>query len=302
MIFSELYSAYYNTVAAVIRLAIDHPIKKDELRSIIDRYAFGESVLNIEPAIDEERWQLFRPDGSTIIKHLPGMPLTDVEKMWLNAISKDPRIQLFTDDIIEYPEVPPLFTADDYILYDKYSDGDDYEDEGYRERFRLILDAIKNSYPIKIKMKNRQGRLYKKVFVPRCIEYSEKDDKFRVLADNNSFGGTYNLGRITSCERFIGLYDEEEPYHTPAKRTVVFEVYDHRRALERVLLHFAHFEKEAEKLDETTYRVTLHYSAEDETEMVIHILSYGPMIKVLEPDGFVALIKERLEKQKSCRL
>ena len=302
MIFSELYSAYYNAVAAIIREALDHPLHRDELRKNIEQYAFGESVLNIEPALTEERWQLLRPDGTTVVHHSPEMPLTEIQKRWLKAISMDPRIRLFTDDIIEYPDVEPLFTADDYTVFDKYADGDDYEDEGYRERFGQIMDAIRNSYPIRIEMENRHGRIVHKTFIPGHLEYSEKDDKFRVFALDKPFGGTYNLGRITSCERFVGEYKEDNHYTEPDKRKVVYEVYDQRNALERVLLHFAHFEKEAEKLDESTYRVTIRYNPEDETEMVIRILSYGPMIKVLEPDMFVSIIKERLMKQKSCGL
>lgn len=52
MIFSELYGAYYNAVAAVLRAAIDHPLEKGELRAIIAEHAFGESMLQIEPALD----------------------------------------------------------------------------------------------------------------------------------------------------------------------------------------------------------------------------------------------------------
>lgn len=302
MIFSELYSAYYNSVAAIIREAINHPLQKDELRKNIEKYAFGESVLNIEPAIKEERWQLLHPDGTTVVHHPPEMPLTEIQKRWMKAISMDPRIRLFTDDIIEYPDVEPLFTADDYTVFDKYNDGDDYEDEGYRERFRLIMDAIRNSYPIRIEMKNRQGRIVHKTFIPKHLEYSEKDDKFRVFALDKPFGNMYNLGRIISCERFTGEYKDKKHYAEPDKRKVVFEMYDHRDALERVLLHFAHFEKEVEKLDESTYRVVIRYNTEDETEMVIRILSFGPMIKVLEPITFVNQIKERLKRQKSCGL
>ena len=44
MVFSELYSAYYNTVAAVLKAACDHPLRKGELRRIVDQKAFGESV------------------------------------------------------------------------------------------------------------------------------------------------------------------------------------------------------------------------------------------------------------------
>ena len=65
-------------------------------------------------------------------------------------------------------------------------------------------------------------------------------------------------------------------------------------------MHFAHFEKQAEKLEENRYRVTITYDKNDETEIVIRILSFGPMVKVTMPQSFVDLIKERLISQKSC--
>ena len=53
MIFSELYSAYYNTVAKILKTAVDHPLSKNELKLIIEEKAFGESILNIEPALTD---------------------------------------------------------------------------------------------------------------------------------------------------------------------------------------------------------------------------------------------------------
>lgn len=301
MIFSELYSVYYNAVAAIIKAATDHPLAKNEMRSIVTERAFGESILAIEPAISEERWQVIKADGTTIMKQVPEMPLTTMQKRWLKAIAMDPRIKLFTDDLPDYPDVEPLFTPEDYIVFDKYADGDNYEDVTYRKNFRLILDAIRNSYPIKIKMDNRRGRQINKVVVPKYLEYSEKDDKFRLIAAGNPIGGTYNLGRLKSCVRFFGPYEEEimKPRATET-REVMFELVDERNALERVLLHFAHFEKEAEKTDENKYLVKLRYDHDDETEILIRILSFGPMVKVIGPDFFVKQIKERLLKQKSC--
>ena len=79
--------------------------------------------------------------------------------------------------------------------------------------------------------------------------------------------------------------------------TVTLELADQRNALERVLLHFSHLEKETERLDENRYRVTLHYDSQDETEMVIRVLSFGPVIRVLEPPHFVELVKRRIERQ-----
>ena len=50
MIFSELYSAYYNTVAAIISGIIDGEHSEKELQKIVTERAFGESVLTIMPS------------------------------------------------------------------------------------------------------------------------------------------------------------------------------------------------------------------------------------------------------------
>ena len=79
---------------------------------------------------------------------------------------------------------------------------------------------------------------------------------------------------------------------------MVFELIDERNALERVMLHFSDLEKETVRLDETHYRVELWYKQSDETEILIRILSFGPVLRVLEPEAFLGLIRERLKKQK----
>ena len=75
------------------------------------------------------------------------------------------------------------------------------------------------------------------------------------------------------------------------------ELTDDRNALERVMLHFSDLEKETEKTGDKKYRVTIWYKADDETEMVIRLLSFGSVLKVLEPEGMVKLIRERLKRQ-----
>ena len=77
----------------------------------------------------------------------------------------------------------------------------------------------------------------------------------------------------------------------------MFLIRDARNALERVMLHFSHLEKSTVRLEEDLYQVTLSYDREDETELLIRILSFGPMIQVISPEGFVSQIWERLEKQ-----
>lgn len=301
MIFSELYSAYYNTVACVLKAAVEHPLQKNELQQIIENNAFVESILNIEPAITEERWQFILPDGTTPVKYTPTMPLTLLEKRWLKSIYADPRIKLFTDEIPKLADVEPLFTENDISVFDKYSDGDPFTDGNYIKNFRLILDAVKNRYPLSIEAVNRKGKTNRFILMPEYLEYSEKDDKFRLIGSGSRYGRTVNAAGIIKCEKYNKTFklSESTKIH-PEIRTVEFELVDERNALERVLMHFAHFEKQAERIEDDRYRVKLNYNREDETEMVIRILSFGPMLKVTAPEHFRKLIIDRLLMQKSC--
>lgn len=302
MIFSELYGVYYNTVARILEAAIRRPLAPDELRRMIEKYAFAESVLHMEPALLEEKWQILKSDGTTPLQNAPAMPLTLLQKRWLKAISMDPRIRLFTDHVLEYPDVEPLFTPEDVSVFDAYADGDDYENEAYRQNFRRILDALQKKYPLRLVINNQKDAPMQMAILPEYLEYSEKDDKFRLIGAGNRKRETVNLGRIVSCEPL------EKPCHfhpekrKDSQRTVTFELVDRRKALERVLMHFAHFEKEAEKLTDYRYRISVTYDEDDELEMVIRILSFGPMIQVTAPAHFVNLIKEKLMCQKSCKL
>ena len=139
MIFSELYSAYYRTVAAILSAILDGEQNEKALQDIVVRHAFGESVLTILPALKTEKWQLVHADMTTPIRHKPTRPLTMLQKQWLKAISLDPRMRLFGVTLAGLEDVEPLFTPDDYCVYDKYSDGDPYENEEYVKRFRIIL-------------------------------------------------------------------------------------------------------------------------------------------------------------------
>ncbi len=301
MIFSELYSVYYSTVAEILAAAVKQPLCKGELRDIIEKNAFGESILNIAPAFEEERWQLLRADGSTPLKHAPEMPLTLLEKRWINAIADDPRIKLFTDEKIGFPDIAPLFKPEDVSVFDKYSDGDPFDAEAYIKNFRTILSAVKEQTPLSIRTADREGRIRSTVILPERLEYSEKDDKFRLIGRGRSQSRTVNLARITECTPFGEPFEAARGRKVrPRMRSVEFELYDRRNAVERVLLHFAHFEKQAERLDGGKYKVTVSYDKDDEIEILIRILSFGPMVKVTAPEHFVGLIKQRLQNQKSC--
>ena len=63
-------------------------------------------------------------------------------------------------------------------------------------------------------------------------------------------------------------------------------------------MHFAHFEKQAKKTGDDRYKVSITYNREDETEMLIRILAFGPLVRVTAPEAFTDLVKGRLMKQR----
>ena len=302
MIFSELNCAYYSTVAAIISAIIDGEHAEQELQKIVMEHAFGESVLTIMPSLKSEKWQLVHSDMTTALEHKPTMPLTTLQKRWLKAISLDPRVKLFGVEFPDLEDVEPLFTSADYYIYDQYHDGDPFEDEQYIRNFRIVLEAIRKGTQIKFEMLNRKGNVMFVRCRPVRLEYSEKDDKFRLVTAGWRAVSTVNLAKIRRCAHDMGYRRVSGREKTVAHDTVTVKIRDERNAMERFMLHFAHFEKQAEKLDKKHYLVKIKYAHDDESEMVIRILSFGPMIEVLEPEPFRKLVIERLEKQLSCGL
>ena len=301
MIFNEIYSAYYNAVAKIITSIINCNADEKTVNKIIEENAFGESMLTVLPSLKSEKWQLVKADMTTPIQHIPTMPLTTIQKQWLKAISLDPRIKLFGIEFQGLDDVEPMFTSDDYYIYDKYSDGDPFDNEKYIEHFRTILSAMKNKQNLKIEMLNHKGNTVYSRCIPERIEYSEKDDKFRLVTSGCRFIKIININRITKCNIYNGDTILKSTPPEPTYEEITLKVKDERNALERCLLHFAHFEKRAERVGDH-YVLHVRFNRDDEPEMVIRVLSFGPMVEVLGSESFKKLIIAKLKIQKSCEL
>lgn len=80
MLFSELYSVYYNTVAKIIEAAFKPGVTEKELQKLVTEHAFSESCLTILPSLKSGKWPLLKEDLSPVLKNVPTMPLTLLEK------------------------------------------------------------------------------------------------------------------------------------------------------------------------------------------------------------------------------
>ena len=302
MLFNEIFSTYYNVVSEIISCAIQVKLDEKKITEIVTKKAFGESVLTIPTSLKTEKWQLITKDFKTPIQIEPKLPLTTLEKRWLKSISMDNRIKLFDVDFSGLEDVEPLFTPEMIKYYDRYEDGDDYEDNGYIERFRLIVKSLKAKTPLKIEIATKSGNITTVKVIPKHLEYSEKDDKFRIIVKGDNTRKTINLSSIVSCKPYLGESFNDLQEKEIKQTKITFTLIDERNTMERVMLHFAHLEKQVQKISDNSYIVNLVFDAEDESEMLIRILSFGPFIKVIEPESFVNMIKERLSNQKKYQM
>ena len=297
MIFSEVYGSYFKAVSAILAKAVDGTLTERELTRTVLENAFGESLVTIPARLTDGSWPLLTEDFGTPLHRAPRLPLTTLEKQWLRALLLDPRVRLFAPSEEGLEDVEPLFTPDQFVWFDRYTDGDDYSDPRYIDHFRTILRAMHEKRRLQVHFHGHLGNRIRYTCIPYKLEYSSKDDKFRLITGRGDRLLTVNVSRIDSV-RLLDPWREDE-YRMPRERekTLVMELHDVRNALERAMLHFSDLEKETERLDEKHYRIRLKYRQSDETELLIRILAFGPVLKVTEPETLVAQIRERLARQ-----
>lgn len=296
MLFSEIYNTYYLAMSKLLSAAIDDELDLQKAKEIINKQAFRESFMVILDAIKNEDWLLIDHNYKTPLLNYPKQPLSKYQLRFLKTISLDPRFMLFQNELKLPDTIEPLYYSDDFYLFDQISDGDPYQDETYWNNFRLITIALKDKKKLEISYQGAKGRCQRLKIIPQKLEYSPKDDKFRLICHGLKRQIILNVSRILECKIVDEFYDSISLPNSK-KDTLTIEITDIRNALERAMLHFANYEKETRQISDTVYHMKCSYKRSDETELLIRILSFGPMLKVIEPESFKEKIKERLIRQ-----
>lgn len=314
-LFSEIYSCYYRVLRHL--LCSQDPLTIKEIYNRICQEGFEESLLSIIPKLEDGSWDLFKKEGDLYLSKLSpdfAIPLTDLEKSYLKAILADERILLFLD-----PEqakalsemlasVRPLWRQEQFYYYDRFDDGDPYGDETYRHNFRVLLKAQKNRQFVDIDYNSPKGNRVHHYYVPIRLEYSIKNDKFRLLSlaqnpHKRNKLEILNIDRIAHAQLTdntlpssvdINSIIQNSYYQEPLKLRII----NKRNALERAMLHFANYEKNTVKVDENTYECLIYYNKSMETELLIEVMSFGPMLTVMGNERFLNNLKLRLNRQK----
>ncbi|MBD5531311.1 MAG: WYL domain-containing protein [Lachnospiraceae bacterium] len=328
-VFSEIYSCYYQVLRHLL-CSQDALTMQDIRRRICDE-GFEESLLSIIPRLEDGTWNLFEKDGKLYHSRLSSSfitPVSSLEKSYLKALLSDPRIGLFLEqDQLEtldkmLASVAPLWRPEQFYYFDRFADSDPYEDENYRHCFRTLLQAQKQKQYVDIDYTAPNGNRVHHHYIPARLEYSVKNDKFRILAlkpcrpafDSDSHHEAkadgrmkleiLNVSRIQSVKLMpktlsspvdLDAMIQRSYYKEPLKLRIV----NKRNALERAMLHFANYEKNTTKIDEDTYECVIYYNRNMETELLIEVMSFGPMLTVLENERFLNSLKARLQRQVS---
>ena len=314
-LFSEVYGCYYQVAADILRAA---PLSRRQVETLVGARGYGESTLQLVPKLlDQNAWPLLEErDGQLypMLEHPPTLPVTALERAWLKALLGDPRIRLFLTDVPlahlteALSDVEPLYRQEDFLYFDRYLDGDNYADPGYRRRFQAILSALREGRFLHLAYAPPKSRLHLGDHRPLRLEYSAKDDKFRVYTAkvwHGAFQGYHilNLNRIRdvrpSTEHYDGRLDLEgwRVRHRCAE-PLLLRVTRERNGIERFMVEFSSYEKQSEYDGETkTCTVKLWYQRDDETEVLIRLLGFGPVVRVLGPERFVEQIRARVLRQ-----
>lgn len=302
MIFDEKYSIYYKTVREIINSMISNShFKTSDSINIAEKNGVVRIDKAVDPIYDPHAWNLATKQKgihTSKIQQPIDYPMTLLEKRWLKAISLDPRIKLFGVEFEGLDDVEPLFLPEDYVVYDQRNNGDKYTDPEYIKKFQFLLYAIRNKKRIHIQSMSRKGNVSDVYCEPTDLEYSEKDDKFRLRVKGRKYIGVVNIDRIFFYELFEGEFNYAGFELDNSRKKVELIVTDERNTLDRCMLHFAYFHTAVEPIEGTNqYRVHIEYDNEDLSEMVIRVLMFGPYVEVTNPPEFRQAVVAKLEHQ-----
>jgi hypothetical protein len=316
ILFHEMYNVYYRIVARLMERARRAPFSAGDIRKAVEELGFEETQAEFFTKLRNWDIPVFcrNDDGtySTPLEFVP-RPLSLTERRWLASILDDERMVLFLDDgeIARMKALPgdvkPLYKKEDFRVVDGANDPDPYAAAHYRKIFRTLLDARERGKSLRIRYRTRNGGEKDIVAKPTAIQYSMKDDKFRLLCKGRSEDGrarriVMNVSRIVTADICDASPPPPDPGAEPETKTAVISLSRERDTPERAMMHFANYECVSYARDDGQIVMNVKYNAEDEKEVLVRVLAFGPQIRVLEPDSLADMIKQRLASQKELKL
>jgi hypothetical protein len=256
---------------------------------------------------------LFRGGGNTFTTLVKPVtrPLSILERRWLATILQDPKMGLFMDDA-EIKQVSdllgedavPLFQEEDYCRFDIGHDSNNYYDADYRKVFRTILSATRDRRPLEIEYIGYSGNPKHKQVTPLKIEYSMKNDLFRLIYKETEEGRDaivpirirriYRASYPEDSARERARTDQDD---SPLMKEMYLSVNNENNTLERAHIRFANYKVSVESVGRDKRVLQISYPDYEEEGLIETILSFGPSAQVVKPDNIVEKIRAMLSIQ-----
>ena len=148
----------------------------------------------------------------SVVKSVPRLAPTELEYRWLKTIGLDDKFSLFSDEPVCGEKLEPLYERDMLVYFDRPSRGDDFKDERYIANFRCILSSISEKRMLEIEYEGKDGQNSNTITaLPLKLDYSIKDDRFRLVIYRRHAYNYLLLSKIISCPR-AGCYGQGYRY------------------------------------------------------------------------------------------
>ena len=345
-LFNELFSKYAIVLAeAVLGCSKENTsVNLDEILEQKIQKAFGyysqdeihkvraELSLYIQNSelVDKEGKSRFILENGDYLYNL--LPLTKMELRWLLTVLEDPLARIFLSEdqiaaakriIQDSPLDIQAFQLGVINYFDRYysenkvtvgkknsiQDGRHSKKELYY--IRTVYQAMKEQTRLRIEYFNWEGKKRYAVCSPVWIEYSRRDDVFRVWYVQNEKNKIrkINISRVTKITVLSDKKYNKDEQRAKLKKlyeatmtSIKVEFYQGDRNLpDRILTEFSLWKKKCVyDILTSKYAMTLYYSTLDEKEILIRLLGYGPYIRVIAPENNYVLceLKRRITVQK----
>lgn len=244
------------------------------------------------------------------------LPLTTLECRWLATMISDPKIDIFLSESeiaairaflqsLESERVKPL-PFDKIHYFDRYTPSAETKQQE-KTAMPILLDAIRNNCAVELHYISAQQNKITGKFRPIVIEYSKRDDLFRVYIQSCVDGriSVMNLGRIENIILTSDTFDRPKAeaalkdYREQNTKSVQIEFRNTRNVPDRILSEFSPWKKKCvyDKASEK-YRLTIYYQSSDELELVVRLMGYGADIifSDRENDIYKEIVR-RVERQ-----
>ena len=244
------------------------------------------------------------------------VPLSTYEIRWLKTILDDEKMLCFLE---KSTEIEPLKhwledNAQDLkpipIEHIKHFDRFHCPDEKAEKEqtvISVLLASIQNSNSVSIRYRANNNTFFKGEYYPILIEFSKRNNYFQCVCCTPLYDDiiTMNVAQIETITingtQFKAWKANQalQTYRGQQMRTVEIEFYDIRNAVDRILTEFAPWKKEC-RYDRKTdlYTLKLYYQQQDEKEILIRLMGYGPYIRIKEHDHSIAIeMSKRINSQ-----